>query len=1274
MAGLRLPSIFRSRWLWLLAGALVSIPALILAWLYWWVFPNLPQYKDDVASLLSSATGYTIGFDALSGEWGGTRPRFALEGVRVSENGRPLLYFSKMEGSFGWRTLLSLEPRFHTLHVDAPGLTVRRTQDGLIRVGGIAVDPNSPDTSFSDWLLRQGEVRMQGVTVAWIDDTRDGRPLVLHDASLQMQSLLGRHAFRITATPPAHLSTPLALSGVLHGRSLSKQEEWRGTMAFAAPALELAAWRPWLPADYAQARGHGSVEAELSIARGRLSSGRLKLNLADLYLESPQLPTPVDLAGLRGELGWTSDESAKPGLEQGVYVRGLALADKAGAALGPFDFSYRWGAGVRQVSAAQVSLTQLAAISRSLPLEASWKARIAELAPQGVFDSLELGWRGDLPSPETFSVDARFTGLGWAAGEGRPGGRNLGGMLAGSEDKGRYLISSKQGGFDLPAYFAEPQFRFDILNVRGGWKREKDGQYNLDIAEAVLSNPDFAATLYGRYRFGGAGPGAADLNGRVERANGPRIQRYLPVAINEDTHDWLRNSILGGEVKEGTFRLRGDLGSFPFRTPEQGIFRVAGKVYGGQLRYAPGYPQIDDIEGDLLFDGVRMEIHSDKARIYGAQLRRVKAVIPDLDTTEELLEISGEAAGPAQEFIRFVNFSPVSEKIDGLTEEMTANGDLRLQMNIKVPLRHSVDTTLAGRLAFEGNTIYPGPDLPRMEQVSGLLEFTEQAVTARKITARLLGGPAALRASTEGGQVSVRGQGSFTAASLETWFGKEIASRLSGQSDWKGELVLRRGTPLFRLESNLVGLDARLPEPLEKPAEKPAKFVFEQRSLADGSKQSGLQYGDIATAAWISTPTSAGYRLERGELNFGGRAVLPTDSGMKISGSVESFDLGGWADILPQGRGGSGNAGVSGIRLTLGSLEFLGRQFNDITLNGGLKGSLLRTSVSGREMDGHVTYRRADGASAARISAQFQYFVLPDRLPYAQSTGGDAATRLQASGFPAFDLEVETLRFGARPMGRLEVIAHGVPAGMAIDQLNLIHDDSVIRMNGIWKDTGLGETRMKVNADIKDAGLMLGRFGYVNTMRKGTATVEGEVTWLRSPADFAFETLDGTLKLNARKGQFLKVEPGAGKLLGIASLQSLPRRITLDFRDVFSEGFAFDEISSTMQVADGTVYTSDFLMKGPAASVKMSGMAKLGDESVKLRVKVFPKISEGLAVAGALLGGPIAGVGALVVQKVLKDPFEEAISYEYLVDGPWENPAVTKLARSKSAREKEAQP
>ncbi|MFZ0105652.1 MAG: AsmA-like C-terminal region-containing protein, partial [Thiobacillus sp.] len=160
--------------------------------------------------------------------------------------------------------------------------------------------------------------------------------------------------------------------------------------------------------------------------------------------------------------------------------------------------------------------------------------------------------------------------------------------------------------------------------------------------------------------------------------------------------------------------------------------------------------------------------------------------------------------------------------------------------------------------------------------------------------------------------------------------------------------------------------------------------------------------------------------------------------------------------------------------------------------------------------------------------------------------------------------------------------------------------------------------------------------------------------------------LAGTLDFHASKGQFLKVDPGAAKLLGVLSLQSLPRRLSFDFRDIFSDGFAFDEISATMRIAQGVVYSDNFQMLGPAAKVNMSGMANLDAESVQLRLKVFPKLSEGVAVAGALIAGPLAGVGAYAAQKILRDPIEEASSREYIVSGPWAEPDVQRLTKPRT--------
>jgi len=1254
-------SFIRRRWLKALIVLAASIPLLIVAFSYWWLLPNLPRYKDTVAEVLTAATGFTITIEQIEAEWGGTRPRVALHGVSLSEGKRPLLFFSRLEGRFAWRSLLAFEPRFHDLSVSAPAVAVRRKPDGMIYVGGIKIDPNSKDTSFSDWLLRQGEVKVDGATVAWIDEAGGNPALVLQNVSFSLQNLLRRHVLSLNAVPPAHLALPLAVEGLLVGQSLSDMQDWHGTLNMEIPAISLQALQPWLPAAWSGMRGHGSASIATGIEKGQLDSVEAKVNLAGLHLKLDNLRPPLELERLAGKLGWTREPD-----KQSVWGRRLVLKSAGSSMIGPFDLAYKWGGDARSVLLKDVQLDAVAALTDVMPLDPALAERVRTIRPRGRVENLALGWRGELATPKAFSIQGKFDRLGWNASGQFPGAGNLSGFLRGDQDKGVYTLSGNGATLDLPGVFADRVVQFDTLNFRGSWKKQRPRAYSLEIAEAALSNADLAVNFFGSYRWSGKGPGIADLSGRLDRATGPRVERYLPVSVNENTHAWLRQGILRGEAFDTTFQLKGDLDRFPFRDRRDGVFRVTGKVRNAQIRFAEDYPVINDVEGDLVFDGVQMEIRSDKASIFGAQLDKVRAVIPDLEAVEELLIIDGEASGPAQEFIRFVNFSPVTDRIGGMTEEMSATGNLHLLMNIKVPLRHSRDTTLAGRLSFSGNTVFPAPDLPRLEQVSGKLEFTDASVTTPQMTAGILGGEASFSAVTENGLVKVRGQGLLKAEALDTWMGKEVAGRLSGQTNWKGELTLGRDQTRVRLESTLAGMESRLPAPMNKSASSTISLVFEQQSLNRNENWQSLQYGRTASAVWTMKQSAGGRRLDRGELHFGDKARLPAESGLQVSGYVRSFDLGGWVDLLPRG-GDGGTVNLTGINLTLSRLDFLGRPFHDITVNGKLKSNLLRASVSGREMEGNLTYRLASD-SPARLSAQFKHFTLPD--PSEAKTG--ETVELTPGSLPALDVQVDELVIGNQAMGRLEVFAHGIPKGLAIDQLNLIHKDSLINMTGEWNDSGKGETRMKMSLDIRNAGQMLDRFGYDNILKRGTAQMQGEVSWQGSPADFAFGTLAGSLKLDAKSGQFTQVEPGAGKLLGVLSLQSLPRRLSLDFRDVFSEGFAFDQISSTMQLAKGTVYTNDFLMKGPSATVKMSGLAKLQDETVRLRVKIIPKLSEGVAVAGALIGGPVAGLGALVMQKALKDPIEEAISYEYLVDGSWEDPTVTKLAKPKVVPKQES--
>ena len=291
-----------------------------------------------------------------------------------------------------------------------------------------------------------------------------------------------------------------------------------------------------------------------------------------------------------------------------------------------------------------------------------------------------------------------------------------------------------------------------------------------------------------------------------------------------------------------------------------------------------------------------------------------------------------------------------------------------------------------------------------------------------------------------------------------------------------------------------------------------------------------------------------------------------------------------------------------------------------------------------------------------KLTARFKSLTIPGSTPAKQNT---IPAKLQGRDFPSIDLVADNFQIKQSKLGKLELIALPQAASWRIEKLHITNSDSTLQADGVWVwDPAL--TRINLRLDSSDAGKLLARFDYPGYVKNGTVKLEGELSWPGGLADMDYAVLTGNFSLVARNGQFMKADPGIGKLLGILSLQALPRRITLDFQDVFSSGFAFDDISGSMRIIKGVMSSDDFKMQGPAARVAMSGETDLGRETQKLRVRITPLIGDSVALAGAFLGGPVIGLTALVLQKMLKDPLGQIISYEYQVTGTWVDPVVAK--------------
>ncbi|MHB8759345.1 MAG: YhdP family protein [Thiobacillus sp.] len=1239
-------------WRGLLAlAALVAAGAIAAAALmFLYVLPNVADHRDTVAALMSRAVGQRVTLEDVSGLWQRARPEFRLRGVRLhDEAGETTLYLPELEAEFAWRSLLFLEPRFSRIELQGLALDVRRDRSGHFYVGGIPLNPGDPHGGFSGWLLRQGRVHVGQATLTWRDALRGAPPLVFRDVDFTLSKVRREHRLLLDALPPAELARPLRVDARFRARDVDDVATWNGRISAAVAGVSFPQLAKWLALPHQPQRGWGAMHADFTLVRGTITGVEAGFDLRGIETTLGEGLPPLRLARLLGRAAWQRERGG-----QRLSFEDIRVAQAGGALGAPFDAGVAWGKGGHEVTARSLNLRTLQPLVPRLPIEAALRARLAELRPEGHLDVLRLRWTGAQPGLDDFVIKAHFHGLSVRAGDTRPGVRNLSGRIEGDAHAGAFEIDSRRLGLDLSAWFREPEFALDTFHARGSWNRTARGQ-RLTLAAMRFGNADAAGTATGQYERIPGQRGIIDLNAHLDRARGTAVYRYFPKMIGEHTVDWVKRGVVAGGSDDVRLRLRGDLARFPFADGD-GVFRVDAKVRGGVIDYLPGWPRIEGIEAHLGFAGKAMEVSANAARIYGVTLAPVRIVIPDLIHRDELLHVDGEAAGPIEDFIRFANASPLGDRLHAFTAGLKGSGKMKLALGLRVPLRRGHDVSVAGRLAFLDDSLASSA-WPQLENVRGDVDFTGDSLSAQNLGARFLGGPLRLDVRTAGDEVRIVTRGRATAPGIAAWLGPTWGGRLSGQAVWDGELVLAPGGERMRVRSDLVGLRSALPAPLAKAAAEPLPLRVTGQPRADG-RQYEMRLGSLLGAAWHAA--AAG--VTRGEVRFGAAATLPTEPGLRLAGRAPSLDLSAWLELLPRGDGSA--LPVSAVDLGFDVFDLAGRRFEDVHFRGRTRGGVLRTQVTARGIDGVLSYRAGDD-QRARVSARFRELTIPDPAPAPAGTSTDLGTNMKASDFPVLDLRVDDFRLRQRPLGRLDLVAHGTSQGLVIEKLKLAHADSVFAMNGVWRDSGAGETRGELSLEVVDAGQFLARFGYPDTLRGGRASVRGDAAWEGSPADFSFASLAGQLAFSAKGGQFLRVEPGVGKLLGVLSLQSLPRRLNFDFRDIFNKGYAFDDIEATLRVARGVVYSDDFKMRGPAAKVNMSGLADLNQESVQLRVKVIPKMSEGVAVAGALLGGPLAGVGALAAQKLLRDPLEEIISQEYLVTGPWQAPDVKRLAKTR---------
>lgn len=1215
---------------------------------------EVPEYRQPVADWASRTLGLQVDIGHMDARLRLGGPELVIENadIRPADGGEVLLSAERAAISLDLMTLLlrwKVEPDAFTL--EGVELELERDAEGRLSFLGHGLDD-----------LPEGEAGLRGVRLRLRDSSlvvRDGMPggQRWRFTGLSVDLALDQDGMRIDGSfrPTGDVAGPVAFW--LTADRGASPVAWEGYLGLQD--LDLAALRriPGLPGPV-PAAGRLDGRFWLGLAGARPVRVSAELDVRDLVLSGDG----ARYDALAGRLEWDRQDAGWVATADGLQVA------RQGREWRLASGRLEYGGGdprVVYVDADRLRLEDLAPLAELLP--ARWTGDWLDgLAPRGDVSGLTARLRlpaGDADgAAPSFEVQATLDKVGVDAWDRWPGVAGLSGELRGDEQSGRLSLASQGLVLRFPRLFRDP-LAVDTASGLLLWRRGADGLTLIGDGLA-LANAD--AGVSGGFRIRPAGadnPGLIEIRAEVTDADAAATSRYLPVGIMPDNVvRWLDRAVVSGRVPGARVDVQGPLKGFPYRDG-QGVLQVSFGTRDLVLDYAPGWPRAEGVAADLLFrnEGLSATVH--EGRLAGVPVTETTARIPDLPKGR--LRIEGGLAGTLPQLMGFVAASPLAGVLgEGFMATRFVDGRGEARVDLLLPIRELGKREVAVDLSIRDGVLGYG-ELPwRLDSVAGEIAVRGTEVTAEGVTGQLFGenldiriGPAA------DGATRAWVEGPLTRDMLVSGLGLPLGHDLEGDTRFTGYAHFpgRGGEDRFRMHagSNLEGMAVSLPAPLAKDAGEAVPLAMDFEFPREGITDWRADYGDRLAAALRFSTSEGGLAFQRGLVAAGADATtLPQAPGLHLSGHVPTLDLDAWL-ALETGGGGRGPALrdlLTGGRLRADHLRIAGQHFADARLGLGQEAEGWRFTVEapGAAGEGLVPY--TEGA----MDLRFTRLYLDDEAEDTARADGGA---LDPNTVPPLTIHAGDFRYSGIRLGAMDATIESIPGGLRLSEVSLKGPGFSASAGGrsvLWPAEDLTRLTLEVTSD--DVGQALESMGFARSLEASKGRFTTELQWSGGLASDFLAKANGGAGLAIENGSLSEVEPGAGRVFGLLSIQALPRRLTLDFRDVFTKGFHFDELTGDFRIEDGAAYTDNLVFRGPAADIGIVGTVNLVERTYDQVAVLSAELGNTLPLVGAIAAGPAIGAGLFVLKEIFKAPLRGMVQVQYQITGPWNDPVVERMA------------
>ena len=1282
------------------AAALAVATALLLAALRL-AWPLAERYPEEISGWLSALAGQRVEVAQVRTGWEGWRPSLTLLGVALPDPHpgprRPALarIASLKVRLDPWASLRDRAPRPDELRVHGASLVMSRGAGGGWRVPGLGGRPEPAGAlALPAWLLLEGaRISVQGSRLLLLDPHRNDGAWSFDEIDFHLRPLGERRRIRLLGTldgdPAATFDLGMEIEGDVPASG------WSGRASLQVRDLDVGRLGRIVEAPgLADLEGLATLDLSGFWRSGGLHSARARIDLREAAFAAGGRRVALHAASARAAI-------RHEGGEWRVEVADLRVHD-GGTEWPASAASLRYRPETAERPARLLGRIEHLPVERLLPIlsagpggEDEGLGFLGDLAPRGRIDGLHFALDPRIGWPSVV-LRAPFHGLAIRGRHPLPAISGASGVLELAPGRGALGILSAAVEGTWPEIF-EPRIVVPEVSGRLAWFRGPEGRRGLRVADLGFENRHLKGRIRGRLEWPAqASEPVLDLSLGLERGDLAHLRSYLPSGVlRPRLAAWLGEAIDGGRIEHGALRLRGRLDQRPFDGPGEILSARVG-VSGVRLRYARRWPEVENLEADLRFEGRRTEIAITGGSIEGAEIARATVTIADTGTPPPRLEIDGELRGRTEQVAAFLRHSPLAPRFAHILDALSPRGPSTLALHVELPLPAG-PAQVSGRLTVRDNVV----DLPGFVEgaqgMNGAFAFRGAAVSAEGVEALYLGRPVVLEvtpgAPDRDTRVAIEGDATprYLAAHLRNTGllegpGTEAPawlSHLHGSARWRAEVEVRRGggedpaIAALRVRSDLRGAGITLPAPFTKAAPEAADLAIDLRFAAGGGRRMDLRYGDLLSAALAFGAGPSGRTLERGAVHFGGGvAQLPEEAGVEVNGALSHLPLDAWYRVLSAGRRidsgpaprPSPFAGLRRVRLLVGAPTAFGIEFGATRIDARAEPpSAWTASLSGADLQGEVRVPAGAEPVRLRFDRLTTHRVPEPEGPASRSRTLDArppehaartttlAPPLPDPGtLPALDFTCAQCRLGEHEFHSVEVVARPHPRGTRFPSIRMGGEGYEVEGRGEWR-VFEGTPRSSVEARIhsEDLGLLAETFGGAGAKAvTGATDLRISASWPGSPLDFGIDRLDGTLHIEAREGRFTQVERGAAsRLFGLLMLTSLPRRLLLDFRDLFEDGFAFDSLAGSFSIASGDVVTRDLVIDGPTAIIELAGRIGLVAEDYDTIVTIVPKLSASLPFVPIWLG-----------QKFFNTQvFDRAFAYRYAIRGPWSEPRTELL-------------